>query len=416
MEEYLDKVKAVVFGVAIGDAVGLLTEMKKKQELSEIYKDVNPFRFPPKESVRGFNIGDWTDETDQLVIAIETLKESINNDRLTDYSKRQFNDPVVGELRLKTDTTHRVSNASKKLSPEVLFADKLKFWVIEGFPSLGDDIGKGCEGMTHQIATRHGYVKNPVGIARNIWSRRSRPATNGCIPRSSIIGLLDDFPTVFKVTERFCLITHPDPRCVAACVVFTYLIYTITHHEVPQEKIEDIVMLAINQGKNLLTNKKHQKQLDKYCYSSLKDLELDEDGNVDHVFKTLGVAIWALRYVARAKRRKNLFTRVIMHIIMEGGDADCNAAAAGALMGAWLGLEELPTKWMQAMPHREWLNDHIQKFVNAKFGEENSESEEPPKNKRPSRDDSEESEDSSSSSSSSKSSSTDSSESEDDSY
>jgi len=379
MDEYLDKVKAVVFGTAIGDAVGLLTEMKKKQEISEMYPTAKDFKFPPTESIRGFSIGDWTDETDQLAIAIETLKDSIKHNRLENYAKRQFNDPIVNELRLKTDTTHRVSNSSRNLSPEILFADKLKFWVIEGFPGLGDDIGKGCEGMTHQIATRHGYVKNPVGIARNIWSRRSRPATNGCIPRSAIIGLLDDFPTVFKLAERFCLITHPDPRCVSACIVFTYLIYTMTHHEVPQEKLEDIIMLAINQGKGLLTNKKHKKQLDKYCYSSLKDLELDEDGNTDHVLKALGVGIWALRYVARAQRRDNLFTRAILHIIMEGGDADCNAAVAGALMGAWLGLDELPKKWMDALPHHEWLNDHIEKFVNIKFGEEDSESEEPPK-------------------------------------
>lgn len=382
MDEYLDKVKAVVFGTAIGDAVGLLTEMKKKQEIAEAYPTHKDFKFPPKEAIREFMIGDWTDETDQLAIAIETLKDSIKNNRLENYAKRQFNDPIVGELRLKTDTTHRVSNASKNLSPEFLFADKLKFWVIEGFPALGDDIGKGCEGMTHQIATRHGFVKNPVGIARNIWSRRSKPATNGCIPRSAIIGMLDDFPTVFKVTERFCLITHPDPRCVSACIVFTYLIYTLTHHDVPQEKLEDIIMLSINQGKGLLTNKKHQKQLEKYCYSSLKDLELDEDGNIDHVFKSLGAGIWALRYVARAKRRNNLFMRTILHIIMQGGDADCNAAIAGGLLGAWLGLDELPKKWMEALPHREWLSDHVEKFVNVKYGEEDSESEEPPKGKK----------------------------------
>lgn len=413
MVEYLDKVKAVVFGVAIGDAVGLLTEMKKKTELLEKYPNSNDFAFPPKESIRDFMIGDWTDETDQLVIAIDTLKESMRNGRLENYSKRQFNDPIVGELRLKTDTTHRVSNASKNLSPEILYADKLKYWVIEGFPELGDDVGKGCEGMTHQIATRHGYVKNPVGIARNIWSRRSKPATNGCIPRSSIIGMLDDFPTVFKVTERFCLITHPDPRCVSACIVYTYLIYTLTHHDVPQEKLEDIIMLSINQGKGLLTNKKHQRQLEKYCYSSLKDLQLDEDGNTDHVFKTLGVGIWALRYVARAKRRENLFMRVIMHITMEGGDADCNAAVAGGLLGACLGLEELPHKWMQGLPHREWLSDRIEKFVNVKLGEDDSESEEaPPKKSR--EDDSSDASESSESSESNEPESV--SESEDDSY
>ena len=245
-----------------------------------------------------------------------------------------------------------------------------KYWVNEGFPAVGDDIGKGCESLVHQISTRYGFVKNPIGIARNIWQKRGKPVTNSCVPRSAAIGLIDDLGTVFKLTERFCLVTHPDPRNVASCVMISFLIFTFTHHDVPKNKIEDVIGLAIHHGKQVLSHKKHRSQLEKYCYSSLKDLQLRKEAVSDFTFRSLGCGIWALRYAARTKNQKNLFTRIIKNIVLEGGDADCNASTAGALLGACLGFKKLPKKWLNGLPNRNWLDQLIEKFVKVRFNEE----------------------------------------------
>ena len=370
MEDYRNKINSIMYGAALGDAVGLLTEMKRKEEVQEMYPKKSDIIFPPPEPIRGFTLGDWTDETDQLIVVMDTLRECMANNRLQGYPNRRFVDPEVNDLRLKTDAGNRIHMPVKDLPPENLFAYKLKFWVTEGFPAVGDDAGKGCESIVYQTATRVGFIKNPVGIARNIWIRNNKSVTNSCVSRTAIIGILDDFPTVFKLTERFCLSTHPDPRNVAACMVVTYLIFTFTHHKVPKSKLEDIIMLAVNHGKQILTIKKHRHQLEKYCYSSLKDLALDKEGVTDFAFRALGCGIWALRYVARAKNKKNLFVRTIRNIILEGGDADCNACTAGALLGAWLGFNKLPNDWIEALPHRGWLDQLIDKFVKVRFNQD----------------------------------------------
>ena len=373
-QQYQDKVKAVMFGAGLGDAIGLLTELKTADDIKEMYPKKSDLVFPPPEALRGYTLGDWTDETDQLIVVLDTLKECLASGRLNGYASKRFNDPPVNNLRLKTDQSHRIHMPAGQLPPENLFAYKLKHWVLEGFPAVGDDIGKGCESIVHQISTRMGFVRNPIGIARNIWMRRNKPVTNSCVPRSAAIGLLDDFPTIFRVTERFCLTTHPDPRNVAACVIVSYLVHTFTHHDVPRNKIEDIIMLAVRHGKQVLAHsKKHRHQLDKYCYSSLVDLDLDKEGVSDYAFRAVGSGIWALRYIARAKRRKDLFQRAILRIVREGGDADCNAATAGALMGAYMGYKKLPKKWIESMPHRRWLDQIIEKFVKAKYDGEASE-------------------------------------------
>jgi len=251
-EIYQEKVQAVLFGAALGDAVGLLTELKSETDINEMYPKKTDLVFPSPEPLRGYTLGDWTDETDQLIVVLDTLKDCSSNGRLNNYSKQIFNDPSVKELRLKTDSSNRVHKPVSQLSPEQLFAYKLKYWVTEGFPAIGDDVGKGCESLVHQISTRAGFIKNPIGIAQNIWQRRGKPVTNSCVPRSAAIGLLDDLSTVFKLTERFCLVTHSDPRNVASCVIVSFLIFTFTHHDVPREKIEDVIGLAIQHGKQVL--------------------------------------------------------------------------------------------------------------------------------------------------------------------
>jgi len=40
---------------------------------------------------------------------------------------------------------------------------------------------------------------------------------------------------------------------------------------------------------------------------------------------------------------------------MAGGDADTNCAVAGSLLGAYLGVEALPSHWIDGLAHREWL-------------------------------------------------------------
>lgn len=370
MEDFADKVRGIMYGSAVGDAVGLMTET-----LSTTDAQVKELKFPYDEKIRGFDICDWTDEMDQHIVVMDTLKECISKHKLEGFEHKTFDDPVVKSLRLTTNSDNKYYPA-KSLEPTNLFAYKLKYWATEGFQALGDTMGKGCEQIVYQITTRSGYISNPIGISRNIWNKRNRPATNSCLARTPILGILDNFNICIKLTERFCMATHPDPRNVASCVIVVFLIHTFTHHNVPREKIEDIIMLAIQKGKMYLSSK-HAKQLDIYCYNDLDQFNLDKEGLTDFVFRSLGCAIWALRYYARSTNRKHIFRRIIMKIVRFGGDADCNASVAGALLGA-IGAKKVPNKWISALPNKKWLDELIDKFVDAYNGAEESESEEPP--------------------------------------
>jgi hypothetical protein len=99
-----------------------------------------------------------------------------------------------------------------------------------------------------------------------------------------------------------------------------------------------------------------------YCTfaESLEDLKLDEPGPIGFVYKCLGSAIVLLRTAMRALAcrtdpiaAETLFEELIVDLIMEGGDADTNAAVAGALLGAYLGYANLPSHWTLSLEHKE---------------------------------------------------------------
>lgn len=57
------------------------------------------------------------------------------------------------------------------------------------------------------------------------------------------------------------------------------------------------------------------------------------------------------------------FKSTIVSIVSECGDADTNAAVAGALLGAYYGYNKLPQDWLEALPHKKWLDSIVDKFI-----------------------------------------------------
>lgn len=102
----------------------------------------------------------------------------------------------------------------------------------------------------------------------------------------------------------------------------------------------------------------------KYVYAeTMEDLELD-GGGIGYVYRCLGSAILLLRLAMRRDSSvdpggplsaETLSEDLTVDLIMEGGDADTNAAAACALLGAYLGYSHLPSHWTLGLAHKEWL-------------------------------------------------------------
>ncbi|WP_367398940.1 ADP-ribosylglycohydrolase family protein [Segatella copri] len=52
----------------------------------------------------------------------------------------------------------------------------------------------------------------------------------------------------------------------------------------------------------------------------------------------------------------------ILKIVLSGGDADTNAAVAGAILGAKFGKDQIPEEWRDGLLYASMLHNKVQEF------------------------------------------------------
>jgi ADP-ribosylglycohydrolase len=73
-----DKIKGIIYGEAIGDALGLATEFMTQKEAVRYYGKDGPKEY--SKIIQDFHRsrwmkGDWTDDTDQLLLILQMIVE-----------------------------------------------------------------------------------------------------------------------------------------------------------------------------------------------------------------------------------------------------------------------------------------------------------------------------------------------------
>ena len=72
-----DKIRGVVYGQAIGDALGLGTEFLTKSQVKEWYRYglTRYGQILRDDHTRRWTVGSWTDDTDQMLCILDSLLE-----------------------------------------------------------------------------------------------------------------------------------------------------------------------------------------------------------------------------------------------------------------------------------------------------------------------------------------------------
>jgi ADP-ribosylglycohydrolase len=241
-----------------------------------------------------------------------------------------------------------------------------------------------------QVALDPEYLANPYAIALRTWvDSGRRNAANGSLMRTHPLGVMcvgRSLPETFQVAADMSRVTHVDPRCVLACCVATGLVRGLLRGEVLTEADVDALMEEAKRwvgetddmrepGKQKEKEKEKEKgdeadvdsddekggldiaEFEKHVHAqTFGELQLDDSYKMGYVYKCLGVAVLALRMGMRQDpARMDTFEKIITEITMHGGDADTNACAAGALLGALLGYSRLPHDWREGISHGDWL-------------------------------------------------------------
>eukprot|EP00931_Biecheleriopsis_adriatica_P079002 TRINITY_DN52419_c0_g1_i1.p1 TRINITY_DN52419_c0_g1~~TRINITY_DN52419_c0_g1_i1.p1 ORF type:complete len:709 (-),score=158.35 TRINITY_DN52419_c0_g1_i1:24-1847(-) len=322
-----DRLRGLIWGAALGDAVGLATEFMNKEEAAQAYPDRSKLspasRVEDRHRSRWMQ-GDWTDDTDQLILLLDAVIEG------------------------------------NGIMDQKVFARSLKHWKQHGFPELGDSSGLGIGQTVNGVLEHQVYDVAPEVAATSVWRQSGcSMAANGAVMRcaSAAVARFWDEAVVTHNAVSSASITHPDPRCTASCVAIASIAARVLQGvstSTPERRQEE-VMTAVHHAGHFLDGGDADELFKNMVVPAegLESLKLGS-GGIGYTYKPLAAACWAFVHA-------DSFEDAIQAITMEAGDADSNATVAGALLGVRLGFSKLPKAWLNEIPEmqQKWLSQKI---------------------------------------------------------
>jgi hypothetical protein len=146
-------------------------------------------------------------------------------------------------------------------------------------------------------------------------------------------------------------LTHPDPDCVDACVLWSVAIDHTVHHAPLSDQTWDWAT-AVAQGLEHLPEDRRarwQAHIDEAAAGT--PVDFPRNGWVVHAFQAALAAICSTP-VPAGDRPADHLRLALEHAVRAGGDTDTVAAIAGSLLGARWGATALPFAWRRHLHGR----------------------------------------------------------------
>ncbi len=310
----LDKAKGCVYGLAIGDALGFPVEFSPRETIRRIYgpNGVQDFVLHSRGM---FNAGTYSDDTQMtLAVARALIDRSVDvsteygMDTLMSYMGRQFVD-----------------------------------WAKS--PSNNRAPGNTCMGGCRNLE----YGQS--------WKESGIPETPGCgsAMRVAPVGLVyhDDEKKLIEVAKNSSIMTHSHPTAVAAAVGAALLTAYAYKQEDPMKMAEKVYDRTVGIDTRFANR-----------LMTAFDLRYTEP---DQAFDIIGEGWVGDEAVAGAfysfLRSPNDYKQTILTSANTTGDSDSFACIAGAISGAYNGIQGIPEKWIKQVENSEYLGKIAQELA-----------------------------------------------------
>lgn len=278
------KFRNCILGLAAGDALGMPAEGLSREDVKRIYGEIRDFYPSPYGDLKA---GEWTDDTEQMILLAESLIETV-----------YFN-------------------------PEN-FAEKLKNWFLKTKSRrIGPSSTKAISNLLSGIPWQKAGVRSD---------------TCGAAMRVAPIGLVYHFNLnlVDRYAEISARITHTGSGAIAGAVAVAIAIACNNLDFSDDEMMEEVL--------------KRVETIDSLMADKIRYAHEISDRDLDFAVEKLGNTISALDVVPMAFycyfAGKNFEESLVM-AANAGGDADSIAAICGAMKGS-AGFK-IPERWLEGL-------------------------------------------------------------------
>ncbi|KFF20406.1 ADP-ribosylglycohydrolase family protein [Flavobacterium hydatis] len=299
------KIESGLFGLAIGDALGVPVEFYSRASLKE-----NPVSDMIGYGTHYQPLGTWSDDSSLAFCLAESLCSGFD---LSDIAR----------------------NFVKWYSTEL--------WTPHGQVF---DIGIATRNAIHNIAKGH--------EAEFCGGFEEKDNGNGSLMR--ILPLVfylkdkEDIEIIYQKVKAVSSITHAHFRSVFAC--FIYVIYCLEILK-GKEKVEAYKEMQHIVSKFLRDKKFNPIEIqlfDRILKDDISKYSEEEIHSSGYVLHSLEASFWCFF-------NSNSYEETVLKAVNLGGDTDTTAAIAGGLAGMYYGIENIPKKWIENLVRTNDIKD-----------------------------------------------------------
>ena len=304
--EELKKLKAVMLGHAVADALGVPVEFCERKELDEY----------PVTNMRGWGshpvpAGCWSDDTSMSLAALDSLR----NGRV-DFEDifKNFDRWIEKGEYTATGTAFDVGRTCMKA---------IRNHTVSKLPALKCGETSECSNGNGSLMRIHPFVLyakikllNGTDSGHWLWME--------CIKAASKL-------------------THAHERSIMGCYIYGYCLSFLLEKASRESLLAGIKFAG--DDLDYLPEFEHYKRIFEPDFDKLSRDEIKSSG---YVVDTLEAALWCVLTT-------DSYRDCVLKAVNLGEDTDTVAAVAGGLAGALYGIDAIPCEWLDALIKRDYI-------------------------------------------------------------
>jgi len=335
--ELKDKILGGIFGLAIGDALGVPVEFQDRESL----------RRNPVTDMQGFRtynqpLGTWSDDTSLTLCLLDSLAKKGFNARW----ERDDNFPEPDYTDIMQRFLSWAGKGKYTAHDEVFDIGIATRKALQRFKDGNDPLE--CGGTSEQD-NGNGSLMRILPIAfylHRLIEKMSRYAPGG---RPISVSLC----FIHNVSS----LTHAHMRSQIACGIYVSIALSfLSDDEMDLKKTIKTGLKMAKEGlhdyEEYAKELKHYKRLFKKDFAKLPE---EESKSTGYVVDTLEAALWCLLNTDNYKD-------CVLKAVNLGDDTDTVAAVAGGLAGMFYGVDTIPKEWLDQLARRKYIEELCEDF------------------------------------------------------
>ena len=299
-----DIIKSILFGVAVGDALGVSAEFSSREEL----------RAKPVTGMAGYGKhgqppGTWSDDSSLTFCLAEALTE-------------RFDLKVIGQNFVR--------------------------WRQEGFWTARGkvfDIG----GTTARAITRLASGVKPETAGDDDENSNGNGSLMRILP---LLLYIAEKPAGerFRITQQVSSLTHRHMRSVTACFIYLELARYLSIGMKKSDAYKSVRVVTAGHLSALNVPREERRLFDRLLKGNIQDMPEERIKSTGYVLDTLEASIWCLMTT-------DSYREAVLKAVNLGGDTDTAGAVTGGLAGLLYGYKNIPEEWIDTLARKDDIED-----------------------------------------------------------